>query len=136
MSIVDLYGHERLREQIAGAISRDALPSSMLFHGPRGVGKPQRLVNRRRAATIATRSRVRDGRQVAVGISAIMHTERAIPTFGERTQLAPFRPADDTHTTGRRVASRTFAFHGTPFLLVRYSAAVSSATSGAVSSGS
>ena len=42
MSIVDLYGHERLREQIAGAISRDALPSSMLFHGPRGVGK-QRL---------------------------------------------------------------------------------------------
>jgi DNA polymerase-3 subunit delta' len=42
MSIVDLYGHERLRERIAGAISRDALPSSMLFHGPRGVGK-QRL---------------------------------------------------------------------------------------------
>ena len=42
MSIVDLYGHERLRERIAGAISPDALPSSMLFHGPRGVGK-QRL---------------------------------------------------------------------------------------------
>src|SRR6266550_7614742 len=42
MSIVDLYGHERLREQIAGAISRDALPGSLLFHGPRGVGK-QRL---------------------------------------------------------------------------------------------
>src|SRR5205085_1042597 len=34
--------HERLRQRIAGAIPRDALPSSMLFHGPRGVGK-QRL---------------------------------------------------------------------------------------------
>lgn len=42
MPLVDLYGHERLRERISEAIARGALPSSMLFHGPRGVGK-QRL---------------------------------------------------------------------------------------------
>jgi len=42
MPLVELHGHERLREQLAAAIARGALPSSMLFHGPRGVGK-QRL---------------------------------------------------------------------------------------------
>jgi len=42
MALVDLYGHERLREQIVAASNRGALPASLLFHGPRGVGK-QRL---------------------------------------------------------------------------------------------
>lgn len=42
VSIIDLYGHERLRERLTEAIDRNALPASILLHGPRGVGK-QRL---------------------------------------------------------------------------------------------
>lgn len=40
--LIDLYGHERLREQFGAAMARGALPSSILLHGARGVGK-QRL---------------------------------------------------------------------------------------------
>ncbi len=40
--IVDLYGHEKLRERLAKSIASGKLPASILFHGPRGVGK-QRL---------------------------------------------------------------------------------------------
>lgn len=42
MSLVELHGHERLREQFSAALARGALPASLLLHGPRGVGK-QRL---------------------------------------------------------------------------------------------
>ena len=42
MAIVDLYGHEALRERLAESISAGTLPASLLLHGPRGVGK-QRL---------------------------------------------------------------------------------------------
>jgi DNA polymerase III subunit delta' len=42
MPLVELHGHERLREQLRTAASRGTLPSSLLLHGPRGVGK-QRL---------------------------------------------------------------------------------------------
>jgi len=42
MPLVQLYGHERLREQFREAIDRGTLPGSLLLHGPRGVGK-QRL---------------------------------------------------------------------------------------------
>lgn len=42
MSLVELHGHERLREQFSTALARGALPASLLLHGPRGVGK-QRL---------------------------------------------------------------------------------------------
>jgi DNA polymerase-3 subunit delta' len=42
MPLVELHGHERLREQLTAAISRRNLPASLLLHGPRGVGK-QRL---------------------------------------------------------------------------------------------
>jgi DNA polymerase-3 subunit delta' len=42
MPIVDLYGHGALRERLRGAVRRGTLPSSLLIHGPRGVGK-QRL---------------------------------------------------------------------------------------------
>ncbi|MFL5574888.1 MAG: hypothetical protein ACJ79S_02820, partial [Gemmatimonadaceae bacterium] len=42
MPLVPLYGHHALRERLAGSAERDALPSSLLLHGPRGVGK-QRL---------------------------------------------------------------------------------------------
>jgi DNA polymerase-3 subunit delta' len=41
-SIIDLYGHERLRERLSDAMARGTLPASILLHGPRGVGK-QRL---------------------------------------------------------------------------------------------
>jgi len=40
--IVELYGHEQLRERLAESIGAGTLPASMLFQGPRGVGK-QRL---------------------------------------------------------------------------------------------
>lgn len=40
--IIDLYGHEPLRERLSESIRADALPSSLLLQGPRGVGK-QRL---------------------------------------------------------------------------------------------
>jgi DNA polymerase-3 subunit delta' len=40
--IVELYGHEQLRERLAESISAGTLPASLLFQGPRGVGK-QRL---------------------------------------------------------------------------------------------
>ena len=37
-----LYGHDRIRQQLAGAVSSGRLPQSLLLEGPRGVGK-QRL---------------------------------------------------------------------------------------------
>jgi DNA polymerase III subunit delta' len=42
VSIVPLYGHDALRARLAAAIHRGTLPSSLLLHGARGVGK-QRL---------------------------------------------------------------------------------------------
>ena len=42
MPLVELHGHERLREQLRSAVTRGTLPASLLLHGPRGVGK-QRL---------------------------------------------------------------------------------------------
>lgn len=42
MPLVPLYGHTALRDQLAKAADRETLPASLLFHGPRGVGK-QRL---------------------------------------------------------------------------------------------
>ena len=40
--IVPLHGHAPLRRRLLDAAARDALPASLLFQGPRGVGK-QRL---------------------------------------------------------------------------------------------
>ena len=42
MPIIDLYGHELLRERLSESIRAGTLPSSLLLQGPRGVGK-QRL---------------------------------------------------------------------------------------------
>ncbi len=42
MPIVDLYGHEQLRERLGESIRAGTLPASLLLQGPRGVGK-QRL---------------------------------------------------------------------------------------------
>lgn len=42
MPIVDLYGHEQLRKRLAESVGAGTLPASLLFQGPRGVGK-QRL---------------------------------------------------------------------------------------------
>ncbi len=42
MRLVDLYGHEDLKLRLSSAASSGTLPGSLLFHGPRGVGK-QRL---------------------------------------------------------------------------------------------
>ncbi|HZE08769.1 MAG TPA: hypothetical protein VE110_08440, partial [Gemmatimonadaceae bacterium] len=40
--IVDLYGHEPLRQRLSASAAAGTLPASILFQGPRGVGK-QRL---------------------------------------------------------------------------------------------
>ena len=42
MSLVPLYGHDRLRQRLLTAAEDGSLPASLLFDGPRGVGK-QRL---------------------------------------------------------------------------------------------
>ena len=42
MTIIELFGHEHLRERLAASIRAGKLPSSLLLQGPRGVGK-QRL---------------------------------------------------------------------------------------------
>lgn len=42
MPIIPLYGHQNLRRQLTSSAERGTLPASLLFHGPRGVGK-QRL---------------------------------------------------------------------------------------------
>jgi len=42
VSLVPLYGHEKLRQRLLAAADSGSLPASLLFHGPRGVGK-QRL---------------------------------------------------------------------------------------------
>ncbi|MDQ6872334.1 MAG: DNA polymerase III subunit [Gemmatimonadota bacterium] len=42
MPIIDLYGHEALRERLSQSVRAGTLPSSLLFQGRRGVGK-QRL---------------------------------------------------------------------------------------------
>jgi DNA polymerase-3 subunit delta' len=40
--IVQIFGHEKVRERLAQSFAAGKLPSSILFHGPRGAGK-QRL---------------------------------------------------------------------------------------------
>ena len=40
--LVPLFGHSGLRKQLSDAVARAALPASLLFQGPRGIGK-QRL---------------------------------------------------------------------------------------------
>jgi DNA polymerase-3 subunit delta' len=40
--LIPLFGHSLLKQQLADAVGRGALPASMLFQGPRGIGK-QRL---------------------------------------------------------------------------------------------
>jgi DNA polymerase-3 subunit delta' len=40
--IIELYGHEHLRERLVESVRSGTLPASLLFQGPRGVGK-QRL---------------------------------------------------------------------------------------------
>jgi DNA polymerase-3 subunit delta' len=42
VSIVPLYGHAALKARFASVLARQALPASLLLHGPRGIGK-QRL---------------------------------------------------------------------------------------------
>lgn len=42
MPLVELYGHDELRSRLAKAALAGTLPASLLFHGPRGIGK-QRL---------------------------------------------------------------------------------------------
>lgn len=42
MPIVDIYGHQLLRQRLSRSVAAGKLPSSILFHGPRGAGK-QRL---------------------------------------------------------------------------------------------
>lgn len=42
MPIIDLYGHEHLRGRLLESVRSGGLPASLLFQGPRGVGK-QRL---------------------------------------------------------------------------------------------
>lgn len=42
MPIVDLYGHQSLRERLGASVRARALPASLLLQGPHGVGK-QRL---------------------------------------------------------------------------------------------
>jgi len=42
VTIVELFGHEQLRERLSASIKAGRLPSSLLLQGPRGVGK-QRL---------------------------------------------------------------------------------------------
>ena len=39
MPIIDLYGHEQLRERLSRSTVAGSLPASLLFHGPRGIGK-------------------------------------------------------------------------------------------------
>ena len=41
-ALIPLYGHAALQTQLRAAAARGALPASLLFHGPRGIGK-QRL---------------------------------------------------------------------------------------------
>jgi DNA polymerase-3 subunit delta' len=42
MPLVDLYGHEEIRDLLSRSLKAGKLPASILFHGPQGVGK-QRL---------------------------------------------------------------------------------------------
>jgi DNA polymerase-3 subunit delta' len=39
VTLLPLHGHAALRERLGDAIRRDALPGSLLLHGPRGIGK-------------------------------------------------------------------------------------------------
>ena len=41
MPLVPLHGHAALRARLAAAVPRGAVPSSLLFAGPRGIGKQQ-----------------------------------------------------------------------------------------------
>lgn len=42
MPLIDLYGHEELREKLKRSADSGSLPASLLLHGPQGIGK-QRL---------------------------------------------------------------------------------------------
>ncbi|MEO7084470.1 MAG: hypothetical protein ABI442_01955 [Gemmatimonadaceae bacterium] len=41
MPLLPIYGHTALQAQLRGALDRNALPGSLLLHGPRGIGKQQ-----------------------------------------------------------------------------------------------
>ncbi len=41
MPLLTLYGHIAIRERLRSAVAQGSLPSSLLFDGPRGVGKQQ-----------------------------------------------------------------------------------------------
>ncbi|HEY5059962.1 MAG TPA: hypothetical protein VII52_00440 [Gemmatimonadaceae bacterium] len=41
MPLLPLYGHAVLKERLRAAVSRSALPASLLLQGPRGIGKQQ-----------------------------------------------------------------------------------------------
>ena len=42
MPLVNLYGHQDLKQRLLTSFRSGTLPASLLFHGPRGTGK-QRL---------------------------------------------------------------------------------------------
>jgi DNA polymerase-3 subunit delta' len=42
MPLIDVFGHEELRERLSRSANAGSLPASLLLHGPRGIGK-QRL---------------------------------------------------------------------------------------------
>lgn len=44
MPLIPLFGHQTLQKTLRESLERGALPASLLFHGPRGVGK-QRLAH-------------------------------------------------------------------------------------------
>ncbi|HEX4681463.1 MAG TPA: hypothetical protein VH277_02070 [Gemmatimonadaceae bacterium] len=41
MPLLPVYGHESLKQRLRETVHRNALPSSLLFQGPRGIGKQQ-----------------------------------------------------------------------------------------------
>jgi DNA polymerase-3 subunit delta' len=41
MPVLPLYGHSTLRDRLRAAVAQGTLPSSLLFQGPRGIGKQQ-----------------------------------------------------------------------------------------------
>src|SRR5690349_655480 len=42
MAIVQLYGHQDVRDRLTASVARGSLPSALLLQGPKGIGK-QRL---------------------------------------------------------------------------------------------
>lgn len=73
MPLIPLYGHSSLKQRLRDAAQRGALPSSLLFQGPRGIGKQQLALWLGRLLLCENASEAPCGRCKTCGMTSELH---------------------------------------------------------------